>query len=173
MIDSTKAIAPTTPSARAMKAKPAARSLDQCLHRRQRCNRLIGVDLRNRATQIAGQGVWIAHRAHRKRDRVRRRLRERPVDGLELPHEPVMRHIARYADHGDPRPVDRELESLAERVAVAPVGIGEAAAHDGHLHRVGPIRIIELAAADQRNFHRREVTAVRAAETARTGPRSP
>ncbi len=131
--------------------------LDHGVEGRQRSNGLIGIDLRDCATEITSQGHRIADGAQRERHRIRRRLADRPVDRVILPNEPVVHDVPGDADHGDPRSVYSQLESLAERIAVAPILAGERGADDRNLLAIDAIRIVEPAAAQQRNLQRRKV----------------
>ena len=112
-----------------MKAKPAGALLDQRVERRQRCDRLIGIDRRDRAAQIAGQRSRIADRAHRERHRVRRRLADRPIHRVR---SAARTSCARRCRRRRPRvihgPSTRQLESLADRIARRPSSVAASAA---------------------------------------------
>ena len=144
----------------AMYCRPIVDCADRALQALELVGGLVGIDGGERALHRGRQRVGIAARAQRERQVLRRRLRERPVEGrLVPPHDPLVDHVAGHADDGEPGRVlvaVRHAEALADRVLPRPEALGERPAHDRHLAPLLLVGRLEAAALQQRKPKRRE-----------------
>src|SRR6185503_721674 len=75
--------------------------------------------------------------------------------------ERVLFYVGDDSDHREPRRVARSgarLESLADRIRARPIGVSHVLINDRDLQGIFRVRVAEESPADQRHFHRFEIT---------------